>query len=52
MVAVGIVKGFKLLVSRDECVDEIHRILEVDIVISRAMNQQEVALQLVDMGDG
>jgi len=52
MVAVGVVKGFKLLVCRDECVDQVHGILEVDIVISRAMNQQEVALQLIYMGDG
>ena len=52
MVAVGVVKGFKLLVSRDESIYQVHRILEVDIVISRPMNQQEIALQFVDMGDG
>ena len=52
MVAVGVVKGFKLLVSRDKCIDQVYGILEVDIVISRAMNQQEVSFQLVHMGDG
>jgi len=52
MVAVGVVKGFKLLVSCDECIDQVHGILEVDIVISRPMNQQEIALQLIYMGDG
>ena len=52
MAAVGIVKGLKLLVGRNEGIDQVHGILEVDIVISRAMNQQEVALQLIYMGDG
>jgi len=52
MVAVGIVEGFKLLVGRNEGIDEVYCILEVDVVISSAMDQQEIAFQLVDMGDG
>ena len=51
MVPVGVVKGFKLLVGRDEGIDEVHCILEVDVVISSSMDQQEIAFQLVDMRD-
>ena len=43
MVAVGVVKGFKLLVRSNEGVDQVYRILEVDIVISRTVNQQKVS---------
>jgi len=52
MIPVGVVEGFKLLVRSNEGIDEVHCILEMDIVISSSMDQQEVAFQLVDMGDG
>lgn len=37
MVAIGVIKRFKLLVRCNECVDQVHCILEVDIVISGTM---------------
>ena len=52
MVPVGVVEGFKLLIGRNEGIDEVHCILEVDVVISSAMDQQEISFQLVDMRDG
>ena len=52
MVPVGVVEGFKLLVGRNERIDEVHSILEVDVVITGSMDQQEIAFQLVDMRDG
>jgi len=52
MIPVGVVEGFKLLVGCNEGIDEIYCILEVDIVIPSAMDQQEISFQLVDMRDG
>jgi hypothetical protein len=52
MVAIGIVHRLKLLVGLDERIDKIDCILKMDIVVARAMHQEQVPFQLVDMGDG
>ena len=52
MVAVGISKKVKVLALGHQCVDHLHRILEMDIVVGRTVDQQELAFELFCMVDG
>src|SRR5690606_22171889 len=49
VIFVWIEEGVKLLVCCDQGIDQVHGVLEVNIVIARPMDEQEVAPELVYM---